>query len=131
MAGFEKGAGRGALFEVEAFGSPFDGVMRAYASEGTGGTELRFEAGLKPLMPWVVGAVLVLTVWPGVWLTESMLASLAPSWTWLWGTTWWWYLPLTAPFVPWMMWRTLKQSRALVHDSAHKAVEAVKKEVAG
>ncbi|MCW5764505.1 MAG: hypothetical protein KIT68_00850 [Phycisphaeraceae bacterium] len=119
------------VFEASAFGAPFDGVLIATCEQvlPDGGTVLSFRAHMKPLMPWVVAVVLVLTVWPGVVVTESMLASMFPTWDWLWGTTWYWYLALTAPFVPWVLWRSVSRSRAVIHDSAHKAVASVAKEL--
>ncbi|MBL8990567.1 MAG: hypothetical protein JNJ48_03195, partial [Phycisphaerae bacterium] len=63
------------VFEASAFGAPFDGVLIATCEQvlPDGGTVLSFRAHMKPLMPWVVAVVLVLTVWPGVVVTESML----------------------------------------------------------
>jgi hypothetical protein len=65
------------------------------------------------LFPWIFALILVLTIWPGVWLTDSMLRSY---WDWYSATPWWstyvWYMPLTVPFCPVAMRSALRKSRA-------------------
>ncbi len=130
LAGFVASpAGSSTLFNVAAFGAPFDGVLAARAVERDGATSLLFETRLRPLMPWVFAVVLVLTVWPGVILTESLVATMIPGSAWRY--TWWWYIPLSAPFVPWMFWNALKRSRASIHDSAHSAIDRIAAEIGG
>lgn len=137
LAGFEPvpgspGAVGTDLFAADAFGGPYDGIVIASVDAiGQGGTTLSFRARMKPVLPWVWGVVLVLTAWPGVVVTESMLATMFPTWKWLWGTTWWWYLPLTVPFIPWVLWTTVRKSRAAIHDSAHRVIAGVAAETGG
>ncbi len=88
------------------------------------GTLLRFDARIKPLIPLIFAVVLAASVWPGVVLTESMIASFFPTST-AWRYTWWWYMPLTLPFAPWAFWSALKRSRASIHDSAHRAIAKI------
>ncbi len=116
-------------FVADAFGTPYDGELRGEVSRSGSQTVVRFSTRLKPKMPAIFLAILIVTVWPGVVLTESMLASLLPGWGWLWRTTWYWYLPLTVPFVPWLMWSTLKRSRAAVHASALEQVGKIATEL--
>jgi hypothetical protein len=138
LAGFvpAKG-GSGDLFYASAFGTPFDGELvcryetavqggSAGAGGSAGGT-LVFHTRLKPTIPWVFFALLVLSVWPGVLLAESLMASYFPAGWSVW--TWWWYIPLTLPTVPWGMWWGLKRSRALVHDEAHRVVRRISAEL--
>lgn len=118
LPGYTPGAtdGTGPTFSCAAFGTPFDGRLEARLADG----RLSFAARLKPLVPWLFSVFMVLSVWPGVLLAESLIAtyfgSVAASWT------WWWYMPLTAPATPWAIWWAIKRSRALVHDDAHRVV---------
>lgn len=101
------------LFEITDFGAPFEARLIAAAHPSAAGTDLSFEAPrLKPLFPWIFGLILILTVWPGGWLTDSMIRSY---WEWYSSTPWWstyvWYLPLTVPFCPMAMHSALRKSR--------------------
>lgn len=121
LAGFKPLPSPG-LFEVEAWGTPFEGVLlaREGAAAADGATSWSYSTRLRPAWPWGFGTALVLSVWPGVVLTESMLGAMLPGWTWLWGTTYWWYLPLSIVGGAWAMWVALKRSRASIHASAHE-----------
>ncbi|MGH7131188.1 MAG: hypothetical protein ACREJO_04500 [Phycisphaerales bacterium] len=123
LPGFHAG-GRG-LFDIEAFGQPFEGVMTAATKRTGDTTTITFQAKLLPKMPWIFVIVSVLTIWPGVWFTESMLSTWFPSAKWLWGTTCWWYLILSVPTTPWYLWSAFKKSRAGVHTSAHGSIKEI------
>jgi hypothetical protein len=131
LAGFEQ-TGSQTAFRAAAFGSPFDGVLegRAEPLGGDGQTVLRFSARLKPLMPIIAAAIFLATIWPGVMLTESLIASFFPTSS-AWQYTWWWYMPLSVPFVPWAYWVALKRSRASVRESALEVIGKIAKEVGG
>lgn len=108
MPGFHRGNGAGTLFLVTDFGAPFESVLEARAESVSPETTLAFTVRMKPRLAWIYGIVLVATVWPGVWVTDSMLKTYFP------GTnlyTWWWYLPLTVPFVPLGLWSAVRKSR--------------------
>lgn len=119
------GAG-GALFTITDFGSPFESVMVATALRADSDTRLSFEVRVKPLMPAVFAAVLVVTVWPGVWLTDSLLRTYSswymslPDWV-----TYAWYLPLTAPFCPPAFLAAVRKSRAAAAMEAQELVAKV------
>lgn len=110
FAGFRPSE-RGALFGVHDFGGPFESVLRATPGGPgtTGGTTLDFTLSLRTGLAWVYFALLVATVWPGVWLTDSMLRTYFTGYDF---QTWMWYIPLTAPFVPWAMRLAIRRSRA-------------------
>ena len=116
LPGFQRGtAGPGApLFEITDFGTPFEARLLVTASPNGDGTLLSFPPiRLKPAFPWVFALILILTIWPGAWLTDSMLRtywdwySARPAWV-----TYAWYLPLTVPFCPMAMLSALRKSRA-------------------
>jgi hypothetical protein len=101
--------GTGRQFRVRDFGGPFESVLETSLRGGNpSGTELQFRLRLRPTLIWVYLVVLMATVWPGVWLTDSMLRTYFPGYDY---HTWMWYLPLTAPVVPWAMWTTIRKSR--------------------
>lgn len=109
FAGFRHGQDAVA-FRVHDFGGPFESVLSARADgAGGGGTTLAFTLSLRTGLAWVYFATLILTVWPGVWLTDSMLRTYFTGYNY---QTWMWYIPLTAPFVPWAMWTAIRRSRA-------------------
>lgn len=95
------------LFSIMDFGRPYESVLSATALREGGHTRLSFAARPKPLMPMVMLLLLVATVWPGIWLTNSMLVSYFPGYAY---QTWMWYLPLTVPMVPWVMWSSWRKS---------------------
>lgn len=129
LAGFEAGE-KGVLFKTCAFSSPFEGELLAHAeSTDSGGTRLRFSTRMKKKLLYVFVVVLLVSIWPGMPITESVLASLVPSWRWLWATTVWWYLPLSVIGAPWSLWVAVKRSRQEMAVSAPEMVAKVEKEL--
>jgi hypothetical protein len=133
LAGFAALApGAGARFSAAAIGSPFEGDVRGTCVPGApeGQTRVRFAARVRPTMFWIGAIILVLTVWPGVVLTESLVASNFPNSS-AWEYTWYWYIPMTAPFVPWALWSAWKRSTASVRESSRKVIAQLAKELGG
>jgi hypothetical protein len=129
LPGFEDRGDHG-LFSVVAFASPLDRRLVVTDHPSDGATLLRFKLLLRPLLPLVFIIVAVTTIWPGVWITESMLESYFPG-SWIARYTWWWYIPLSALPLPWAgisMWR---KSSAEAIASAHEAIAIIAKEVGG
>ncbi len=117
--------------------SPTDRILQALQEAsrraragGSGGvTELRFTTRLKTKLLWVFVVVLLLSIWPGLPITESLLASMFPTWHWLWGTAAWWYLPLSIIGAPWAVWSALKKSKAELAVSAIEMIGKIQKEL--
>jgi len=132
LPGFEE-RGDGGLFSVVAFASPLDRRVVVTATPDGGdpaATLLRFRLLLRPLLPAVFLLIAATTIWPGVWITESMLESYFPG-SWIARYTWWWYIPLSALPLPWAgisMWR---KSSAEAIASAREMVENIAREVGG
>ncbi|MGD9689194.1 MAG: hypothetical protein AB7K52_00405 [Phycisphaerales bacterium] len=119
-----------ARFRADAFGSPFDGELVGRAERAGAQTRVMFRASVLPRMPIIFAVVLAATVWPGVVLTESMIASFFPgSSAWQW--TWWWYIPLTLPFAPWAFWVAWSRSQSAVRSSALEVVTRIAAETHG
>jgi len=134
LPGFERGgpaiSGTPAAFFVDADAVPFEGMLVATAAKAEGeqaGTTLRLHTRLKQRMPWVFFVVLVLTAYPGVLLTESMIRTMVPGWAWLWSTVWWWYFPLSVISIPLVLIPAIKKSRKIAAQSAAAASASISK----
>lgn len=133
LPGFAAAApGREVLFTLTDFGSPFESVLAAAATAEGSATRLRFSIRLKPVMPAVFAIMLVITIWPGVWLTDSLLRTYSswymslPDWA-----TYAWYLPLTVPFCPPAMLAALRKSRASAAAEAQELIDKLAAIVGG
>jgi len=125
LAGFRRGEG-GPLFVTEAWGTPFEGELLVDAAgAGELRTRLSFRTRMVPRFPAIFGVVLVLSVWPGVVLTKSLLGAMMPGWGWLWQTTWYWYLPLSIIGGVWAWVVAMKRSRASIATSAREMTAKV------
>ncbi|MBY0307875.1 MAG: hypothetical protein K2Q09_03955, partial [Phycisphaerales bacterium] len=94
-----------------------------------GETELRFAVRMQQKLLWVYTAVLLVSIWPGLPITKSLLASLFPSAQWLWGTTTYWYLPLAVIGAPWALYSAVQKSRRGIAVSAHEMVGKIEREL--
>lgn len=113
------------LFVIDAFGAPFDGVLSAQVPQTPAPNatlRLEFTVKLKPLWPAVFVLSLLLAIWPGVVLTESLLASFFPHTAWTWQYTWWWYMPLSILGTPFAIKQAFSTSRLAARASAHESV---------
>lgn len=127
----------GSLFSIAAFGSPFDAVLFARiqiskrdASQPPS-TRLVFSRSLKTKGLYLFGLVLLLTIWPGIELTRSLLASTFPEQRWLIDTLPYWYLPLTIISLPWGLWEAWRRSDRSSHLAAHIAITKLAEDIPG
>jgi len=128
--------GSGRQFAVRDFGHPFEGVLTGLIESvrpATGDTtndsapvgdqsRVTFTLKLKPMLPIVFATVLIASVWPGVLLTDSMLKTY---FTWYTIPTWWWYFPLTIPFIPFAWLKAMRRSRESMHTEAAEIVARI------
>lgn len=118
-----------ASFRVEADAVPFVHELAGAIEELPDGSEVRLTLRRLGRMPAIFVVVIALTIWPGAWLTDSLLATYWGAyggWTselpWL---TYAWYLPLTVLPLPWA-WRSLsRKSAAEAGASAAKLRRAI------
>ncbi|MBI1190926.1 MAG: hypothetical protein GC200_09635 [Tepidisphaera sp.] len=96
------------LFSVHAYGAPFDSVLEGVTRSG--GQPLRIDLRLRmlPKLPVIFALIILLTIWPGVWLTDSMLRTY---FSWYDFQTWMWYLPVTIIPLPWTLRGMVRRSR--------------------
>lgn len=133
MAGFRARAeGR---FEVEAFASPFSHVLLGSPARESEGTLVRFALKRQPLAPAAFMIVSVLTVWPGAWLTDSLISTYWPRYG-VWSERWWfltwaWYLPIAVLPLPWLWGAMSRKSRTEAMESAFEAIDRIAREGEG
>lgn len=115
----------GPLFSTAAFASPFDHELLAYGAAEAGKTRLTFRLRMLPKLPAIMAVVLVVTLWPGVWVTHSMLATY---FDWYRINIWWtcaWYVPMTIGPLPWMWTKWVKGSRRQAEDHAREVIDDI------
>lgn len=126
LPGFEETADG---FLALAYGWVFDYDLRYAVVEGPGGSTLTPSLVRKRRMPAIVIALLVFSIWPGVWITDSMLATYFSWYPREFWKTCVWYLPLTVLPMPWV-WKTATgRSRLLAEESARELAERVAAEL--
>jgi hypothetical protein len=128
LPGFVSPGRGGGLFTVDAFGTPFDKYMTAEASEREGVTELSWRLDLKRKMPAILLVMLIVSVWPGLPLTDSLMKTYFAfyrDWTSGWFSTWMWYLPMTVPTVPLTWHIAMKRTRISTHQHAHETAAKI------
>jgi hypothetical protein len=128
LAGFQRGTPP-TLFEAAAFGTPFDYRLIARGTSVGGGTLLSFVLKLPPKVPIVYAVIVVLSIWPGVWLTDSMLRTYFSWYTLsMWGTCAW-YVPLTILPLPWMYKKHFVGSRVAATADAAELIRKIAPEI--
>lgn len=131
LPGFEKqpgGEGDGGRFICDIFGAPFDReLVTQLSATASGGCEIANQSRLRLKLPLIYAAVLIVTVWPGVWLTDSML-KIYFSWYTI--ETWWWYMPMCLLMIPAVrkQWTT---SQAVAAEEAAELLKKIAGEVEG
>lgn len=125
MPGLNLDSKRG-LLEIRDFGQPFESVLVAKLEERDTDQSIRFSTHIRPVFPTVFAIMLLISIWPGIYLVDSMLVHY---FSWYSIPTWWWYLPLTVPTSPWMFWSALKKSRASAAEDARTLIAKVAAEL--
>jgi len=124
MPGYRMGTQTGA-FTTLAFGAPFDHELIGTAAAQDGRTLVTFRLRMLPKLPAFYAALIVVSVWPGVWLTESMLTTY---FSWYPRNMWWtwaWYMPLTVGPLPWMWKKWVVGSRTAALTDARETITRI------
>jgi hypothetical protein len=117
----------GGLFAAAAFGHPFDSDLVGELRPGTG---LEFRLAMHRRLPAIFAVILVLTVWPGVYCMDELIAQLLPS-LWRPWVTYYWYIPLTILPAPWLWRSMMHRSRASAREHAMETITKIAAEVGG
>ncbi len=127
LAGYEHdGSSDSAV--ADAHGTPFDSDLVIEHAALEDGGEIRFSLKLRTKFPAIFAALLIVSVWPGLPLTDSFLFTFG----WyerLMGDsvqTWMWYLPLTVIPIPFVWRSSIKKSRKSAHQHAIETIERVR-----
>ncbi|MFG0258355.1 MAG: hypothetical protein ACF8GE_10675 [Phycisphaerales bacterium JB043] len=106
-------------FRVDAFGNPFDadllGTIRSREP-----LTISFELRVRRTMPLVFSIITILTIWPGVLITDSLIPG-----EWGWWPTHYWYLPLTIIPTPWLAISLARKTRTTTRAHAQEQIKAI------
>jgi len=110
LPGFRREPGAPDAFRIGLYGAPYDRELLGTVSTSSTGSTVRFRSRLKPALPWFVIVTTVITFWPGVLLTDSLLSTWFPSWypKEMWVTVAW-YIPLCLLMLP-ALWKQFRAS---------------------
>ena len=125
MPGLSLDTSRG-VFEIKDFGQPFESVLVAELAKNGAEQVLRFTTRLRPVLPIVFAVMLIISIWPGIYLVDSMLDHY---FSWYNIPTWWWYLPLTVPTSPFLFRSVMRNSRASAEVDARTLIQKVAAEL--
>lgn len=105
-------------FKVALFGDPFDrDLIATITPDERGGSVLTFNTKLHAKAPILLIVSIVVSIWPGVVLMDSLIPA-----SWGWWPTWWWYLPLVIVPLPIFLPRIWKKSERSAADHLREQV---------
>ncbi len=118
-------------FRIDCDAVPFEYVLLGVIGAGSDtGSIIKLHAKRRLLMPAIFAATLVFTVWPGVWLTDSLMGvywSAYGTWSeqmpWL---TYAWYLPISVLPLPWVWQKLTRKSKAMAAESETKIIATIR-----
>lgn len=119
LPGFER---RGDAFTFAGFGEPFDYVVTA-RPDANG---ISFHASVHRKLPLVFAVVILLSIWPGSWLTDSMLRSYFTWYNFASWITYAWYIPLTVVPLLWIIPRMARKSRQAAFAHAQEQIQTLR-----
>lgn len=127
------------LFTMLAYGTPWDadliGEVEAAgggegAEPGGGQTTVRYRLQIRRRMPVIFAITLVLTVEPGRYFMDELLATFFPALHGHVPTLWWWY-PVTIIPIPWLWRGWVRKSRKTTGANARERIGQMAEIVAG
>ncbi len=125
LPGFEHRGGH--VFRVLAFGQPYDKELIGSVSqcpERERGSSVRLSSRLLRKLPFIVALVMILSSWPGVWVTHSLLITYFESYPQKMWITCAWYIPLCVVALP-ALWKQYTRSVAEADKHAQETAEAI------
>lgn len=119
LPGFER---RGEAFSFAGFGEPFDYIVSARPDAGG----VSFHGAMHRKLPLIFAVVIVLSIWPGSWLTDSMLRSYFTWYNFEAWVTYAWYIPLTVVPLLWIIPRMMRKSRDAAYKHAQEQIQTLR-----
>lgn len=113
---------------VDAHGTPFDYDLRIEHA----GNVIEFSMNLRKKLPTIFAVLLIVTVWPGLPLTDAFLLGFGWYERLVSGAleTWMWYLPLTVIPIPFVWRSSMKKSQQSAREHAHETIEKIRTVIA-
>lgn len=114
------------IAEIAAHGIPFDSKLILTHTDN----RLTFEPKLLKMMPAIFGILLIISIWPGLPLTDVFLKSFEWYERFVAQTgvkTWYWYLPLTILPAPFAWKSAIKKSKRTAMESLLESVVKIRK----
>ncbi len=121
LGGFER---IGTGFVADVHSEPFDHRLRGVVRASPRGCEVELSLSMLKRGPLINLAILVLSLWPGMWLTETMLSTYFSGYRLTSTQTAMWYVPLTLLPLPWMI-RGFLRSRETARREARGIAERI------
>lgn len=113
----------GSRFRLSAYGNQMDKTLVGHVTARDGGSRIGFEIERQWKMIWIYAAVTVLTIWPGMSLTDSMLSTYFTGYDF---ATWKWYVPIVVLPTPIFAWLEVRKSDRMARVSAAEMIERIR-----
>jgi hypothetical protein len=110
-------------FVIRELGGPFEYRLECHARAHGERTEIECHLRREWRMPLIYAAVIAFSIWPGVWLTDSLLKSYFPTRELY---TYYWYLALAIIPTPWIWRGTERRSLAAARAHAQESADALR-----
>lgn len=124
LPGFRREPSEGTTLSARlgVFGAPYDRDLVLRVEPAGSGSTIHMESRLRMRLPWTMIILTVVSFWPGVVLTDSLLSTWFPSW---YPKAFWvtcaWYLPLCALAIP-ALWKQYKSSERASEEHLRETV---------
>ncbi|MHC4976573.1 MAG: hypothetical protein ACYTF7_08200 [Planctomycetota bacterium] len=106
-------------FRVDAFGVPFDADLIGSITSRDPLT-VSYSLRVRMKIPAIFAIVTLLTIWPGVAITDSLIPG-----EWGWWPTAYWYLPLTIIPLPWLVVSLRKRTHQTTRAHAQEQIARI------
>lgn len=129
LPGFEQRSDN--QFRALVYGEPFDRELIGTISAESDGCRIDSELRLLLKMPVLSVVLVVVSIWPGVWLTDSMVQTYFASYPNSFWVTAAWYLPLTVIPLPWALRTMWRKSERVAKEELIKTIEKIERAIGG
>jgi len=118
-------------FRALVYGEPFDRELLGTISGDANGCKIDSQLRLLKKMPVLSIVLVVVSIWPGVWLTDSMIQTYWSGYPNSFWVTAAWYLPLTVIPLPWMLRSMWRKSEGIAREELVKTMAKIERAVGG
>jgi len=129
LAGFEPRGESG--FRALVYGEPFDREVIGTINPSDGGSVIDLRLRLLKKFPVLAITLVVISIWPGVWLTDSMIQTYIAGYPNSFWVTAAWYLPLTVIPLPWALRSMWRKSEGIAREELVKTIGKITTAVDG